>query len=34
MIKTHETETLNTTGFEHAYRRLRMRVVFTCAAVR
>ena len=34
LIKTPETETLNTTGFEHAYRRLRMRSVFTCATVR
>jgi hypothetical protein len=31
LIKTHEIRTLDTTVFEHAYRRLRMRVVFTCA---
>jgi len=29
MIKTRESCTLNTTGFEHAYRRLRMRVIVT-----
>ena len=34
LIKTHELCTLNTTGFEHAYRRLRMRAVITCPAVR
>jgi hypothetical protein len=32
MSKTHESCTLNTTGGEHAYRRLRMRVVVTCPA--
>jgi hypothetical protein len=34
LIKTHELCTLKTTGFEHAYRRLRMRVVATSANVR
>jgi len=34
LIKTHEFCTLNTTGVEHAYRRLRMRVLVTCHAVR
>jgi hypothetical protein len=30
LIKTHEFCTLKTTGVEHAYRRLRMRVLITC----
>jgi hypothetical protein len=33
-IKTHELCTLKTTGFEHAYRRLRVRAVITCTTVR
>ena len=30
LIKTHESCTLNTTGVEHAYRRLRVRFAITC----
>jgi len=32
LIKTHEFSTLKTTGVEHAYRRLRMRVIDECLA--
>jgi hypothetical protein len=34
LIKTHEFCTLNTTRVEHAYRRLRMRVIIACLSVR
>jgi hypothetical protein len=34
LIKTHESCTLKTTGVEHAYRRLRMRVIIACLSVR
>ena len=34
LIKTHELRTLKTTGVEHAYRRLRMRVIATLPAKR
>jgi hypothetical protein len=34
LIKTHEFCTLKTTGVEHAYRRLRMRVIATCPTFR
>ena len=33
LSKTHESCTLNTTGVEHAYRRLRMWVDATCPAM-
>jgi len=34
LSKTHESCTLNTTVGEHAYRRLRVRVVTTCPAMK
>jgi hypothetical protein len=33
LIKTHESWTLTPTGVEHAYRRLRMRVINNCLAL-